>query len=130
MSTIQEVRVPRVAFRTAIVTAFWVAAAVLVVAADRIVDPWSVAAGVTVKVAAIFLVSFAYMRLAGRHATVDHALIAGAAWLAMNIVAEVTATKVLGHGWFGLIGSPGRPVLRQLLLIVWILAPAAFARHR
>ena len=125
-----EITVPRAAVRMAMLAVFWAAAAGLVLAADRIVDPWSAAAGLCAKVAAIFLVSFAYMRLAGRHATVDQALIAGAAWLALDIVVEVAAARVSAHGWFGLIGSPHEPVLRQILLIVWILAPAAFARQR
>jgi len=106
----------------------WLVAALLVLGADAVVDPRSATAGIIVKIAAILLVSFVHMRTAVREATLDRALIIGASWLAMDIGAELTATRLLGHGWFGLIGPPSVPLLRQLLLIVWILAPALFAR--
>ena len=81
------------------------------------------------KLPVIVAVSFVYMRFVARAATVDHALAAGAAWLALSIVAELATTTQTGHGWFLLIGSPNS-VMRNVLMFAWIFAPALFARHR
>lgn len=112
--------IPRVAARGVVVVVFWIAAALLVIAA----------AGVTLKIVAVVGAAFAYMRLATRTATIEHALGVGVAWLVLDIVAEVVTASMVGHGWFELIGSPAKPALRDLMLVIWIVAPAVFARYR
>jgi hypothetical protein len=62
-------------------------------------------------------------------ASLDRALIAGAMWLLLDIVAEAAVAAHLGRGWFELIGSPAVPLLRTWLLVTWIAAPALFARQ-
>jgi hypothetical protein len=121
---------PRKAARAAMVLLFWIAAAMLVLAAHQMLDPISLAAAATVKVVAIVGVALTYIRLTARGATLDHALSVGIAWLLFDIIAEITTASVIGHGWFGLIGSPSRPLLRDLLMITWVAAPAIFARVR
>jgi pheromone shutdown protein TraB len=116
------------AVRGAMVLLFWIAAALLVLAAHRVLDPNSAVAAATVKVVAIVGVAFVYMRVTARELTLDHALSVGVAWLLFNVVAELLTAKVLGHGWFELIGAPSSPWLRNLLMIAWIGAPAVFSR--
>ena len=101
------------------VIGFWIIAALLVIAARLAIA----------KLAAIFIVSFVYMRFVAREATVDHALFAGAMWLALSIVAELAASTHTGHGWFLLIGSP-TSFMRNVLMFAWIFVPSLFARHR
>jgi hypothetical protein len=96
---------------------FWLAAALLVAMA-----------GAFVKIAAIVAVAFAYTRLCARCAGMPYALGVGIAWLVLTIAAELLMTAHLGRGWFGLLGSPERPLLRNIDLFVWIFAPALFAR--
>ncbi len=122
--------IPRVAARGAMVVLFWIAAALMVFSAHQVVEPMSAAAGVTLKIVAIVAVAFAYVRVAARTATLEHALGVGVAWLALDIVAEVVTASMVGHSWFELIGSPAKPALRDLMLVTWIVAPAIFARSR
>jgi hypothetical protein len=112
------------------VVLFWTIAAVLVLAAHQRIGPISPAAAVTVEIASIVLVAFSYIRLTARDATVDHALFVGIIWTVFGIVAEITATTIGGRRWFELLGTPARPMLRDLLLFAWIAAPALFARAR
>ena len=97
---------------------FWTIAALLVIGVDRI----------PLKLAAIVICAFAYMKLFGRTATLDHALFVGMAWLLLDIVAEMSATHTFGSGWFRLTGSPTTPMLRSVMFFGWIAAPALFAR--
>ena len=97
---------------------FFVVAAVLVATATRS----------EVKVAAIVITSFAYMRVA-RTPTVQHALFVGTAWLALAIATEMIATATSGHGWFSLCGTPSSPMTRDVMLCAWLAAPALFARE-
>lgn len=116
--------------RTAIlVVVFWIVAAVLVVAAHLEIEPWSPRGGAAVTIAALLLVACAYTRLVAREAGITHALGVGIAWLVLSIAAEVALTTQVGHGWFTLLGPPDRPLLRTLLLFVWIFSPALFARR-
>jgi hypothetical protein len=110
------------------VIVLWAAAAFLVLAVDRALNPASVAAEV-LRIGAILLAAFAYMSMAGE-ATVDHAVAVGATWLVLSIVAEMTVSATAGVRWLELIGSPDRAFLRSLQLIAWIGAPALFARNR
>jgi hypothetical protein len=64
-----------------------------------------------------------------REAGITHALGVGIAWLVLSIATEIALTTRVGHGWFTLLGSPDRPLLRNVLLFVWIFAPALFARR-
>ena len=106
---------------------FWAAAAVLVLWADRTIT-WPVG-GVLLKTLAIVLVAFAYMRLAVREATLDHALFVGVTWLLLTIGAELLVSRHFGRSWFELLGSPDS-ALRNILMFAWIGAPALFARYR
>jgi len=130
METTMDTTMPRVAARGAVVVLFWIAAALLVIAAHRTVEPASAAAGVTLKIVAIVGVAFGYVRLVARTATLEQALGVGVAWLALDIVAEVVTASMVGHSWFELIGSPAKPALRDLMLVTWIVAPAIFARSQ
>ncbi|MCU1347616.1 MAG: hypothetical protein JWO56_646 [Acidobacteria bacterium] len=116
---------PGLAARMALVVLFWGAAALLVVSTQPLIEGFSTAA----KVGAIVVAAWAYMRFAARNARIDHALYVGLAWLTLDIVAEIATTSTLGRGWFELIGSPARPLLRDLLLGTWIGAPALFSRY-
>jgi hypothetical protein len=113
----------------AFVTLFWIAAAALVVAAHVDVDPLSPVAGAAATIGAIVVTAYCYTRLVAQNAGATHALSVGIAWLALSIVAEITMTTHLGHAWFSLIGSPNRPLLRNVFLFAWIFAPALFARR-
>ena len=102
----------------ALVFCFWIAAAIVVVAAGGIA-----------AIVAIVVAAGAYMRLAARNRGTTHALGVGIAWLVLSIVAEMTMTSHLGHGWFSLLGPPDHPLLRNISLFAWIFAPALFARR-
>jgi hypothetical protein len=73
--------------------------------------------------------AYAYTRFAAREAGASHALYVGVAWLTLSIAAEVAMAVRTGHGWFTLLGSPDRPLLRHILLFAWIFAPVMFARR-
>lgn len=100
---------------------FWIAAALLVLTAHALIDPYSNAAGALVKVGVILFAAFLYIRLTARNATVDHAVFVGLAWLLLDIVTEVTMHV-------NLLGSTSAPATRNLMLLTWIAAPALFAR--
>jgi hypothetical protein len=112
----------------AIVLLSWCAAAVLVVSAGRELNPASPAVAVA-KVGAIIIVAFVYMKFATREVSLDHALFVGVIWLSLVIIAELAMSAHLRHGWFELMGSPARAVLRNLLLVTWMAAPSLFARR-
>ena len=105
----------------------WVIAAGFVLAANHWIEPISPALDGLIKVAALVVVGFAYMRIM-RESTLEHALVVGSAWLALAVVVEVAEASVKGHGWFDLLGNPSHPVIRTILLIAWVAAPALFVR--
>lgn len=107
--------------------AFWIAAALLVVAVHVELEPRSIILAAAATLASIVLCAGAYMRLAARDAGTTHALGAGIAWLVLSIMAELLVGTRLGHGWFALLGSPSHPLLRNAYLFAWIFAPALFA---
>jgi hypothetical protein len=107
----------------------WALAAVGVAAAHQLLEPVSPAACVAAKVLIILAAASGFALLTSR-LTIELALFAGVAWAALCIVAEVAAAATAHHGWFDLLGSPSRPLLRDLLLVTWIFAPAVFARRR
>ena len=120
---------PRRVARAAVVILFWGVAALLVLEAHRHLDTRSAVAGASVKIAAIVVTAWAYMRLTAREVTLDHALAVGVAWLFFDIVAELTTAAIIKHGWYELMGSPAIGWLRNLLMLTWLSAPALFARR-
>lgn len=114
----------------ALVIGWWGVAALLVLLCDREFAHASPALSVTFKVLSIFAAAAAYMQFAARYATTDHAIIAGSSWLLFSIVTEVAIAFSSGHEWHALIGSPTHDVLRDILLLSWVAAPAVFARYR
>jgi len=115
--------------RSACVVMFWTMAAGLVSAAHFRLDRVSPVGGAAVEIAVLIGVAFCYMRLIVPSATVDHALLVGIIWLLLTIVAEMLVGGFVHHGWFALLGSPARPILRNVFLFAWIFAPALFARR-
>jgi hypothetical protein len=113
----------------ALMLLFWILAALLVVGLPHLFGFTAPFATATVKVLAIVLAGCGYMKVDGRAASLDRALIAGAMWLLLDIVVEAAVAARLGRGWFELIGSPAVPLLRTWLLVTWIAAPALFARQ-
>lgn len=112
-----------------LIAAFWLAAAALAGTAQVELDPLSTAGGAVATIAAVFLAAYAYTRLCARNAGMSHALGVGTAWLMLAIAGEIAMTTHLRHGWYALLGSPDRPLLRNLFLFVWVFAPAFFARR-
>ena len=106
----------------------WMAAAALVLAANTWVEPRSATVDGAVKVAALVLAGFGYMRVM-RESTLQHALLVGSTWLSLAVVVEVFEASTKGRGWFDLIGSPAHPLIRTVLLIAWVGAPALFVRR-
>jgi hypothetical protein len=119
----------RPAVTATVVLLFWLIAAVLVVAAHAI-EPRSEAACAIATIVVLFATAYAYMRCFAGHCGVTHALGVGIAWLVLSIAVEIALATRLGHGWFSLLGSPAHPLLRNLILFVWIFAPAFFARGK
>ena len=113
----------------AFVALFWAIAAVLVATAHLQLDRVSPLGSAAVEIAVLVGTACVYMRLAARDATVDHALLVGIIWLLLTIVAELSIQSRIHHGWFALLGTPARPMLRNVFLFVWIFAPAMFARR-
>ena len=107
----------------------WVVAAGLVLAANVWLEPISPALDGVVKVGVLIGVGFAYMRIM-RASTLEHALLVGSAWLTLAVIVEVFEAATTGRGWFDLLGSPAHPVIRTVLLIAWVIAPAVFVRTR
>ena len=110
------------------VVIFWSVAAALVTSAHLEIEPRSPGAAAVATIGAMLVTAGGYMWLVARHAGVTHALGVGIAWLTLSIVAEIALTTHLGHAWFTLLGSPNRPLLRNIFLFAWIFAPALFAR--
>ena len=106
----------------------WIGAAALVAAVHAWLDPRSAATAVVAVTGSIALMAFVYMRLCARDADASHALGVGIAWLALSILTEIVVTRAQGHPWYGLLGSPAHPLLRNLFPFAWIFLPALFAR--
>jgi hypothetical protein len=117
----------RPAVTATVVVLFWLIAAVLVIAAHGI-EPRSAAASAVVTIVVLLATAWAYMRCFAGHCDVTHALGVGIVWLVLSIAVEVALATRLGHGWFSLLGSPSHPLLRNVMLFVWIFAPAFFAQ--
>ena len=107
---------------------FWLAATALVITAHVTIDPISVSGGSIAAIGSVFVCAYCYTRLCARHAGITHALGVGIAWVVMAMTTELAVTTHLGRGWYDLIGTPDRPLLRNVFLFVWVFAPALFAR--
>src|SRR6266550_2206252 len=105
MATMVFASTPGKVARGTYVVVFWIAAALLILAAHQILDPISAVGAGAVKVIAIVGVAFAYMRRTAPEATLDHALSVGVAWLLFDIFAELLVARMVRHAWFELIGS-------------------------
>jgi uncharacterized membrane protein YGL010W len=116
----------RIPATTALVLAFWSAAAVLVTMVDHALRPSPLC--VAAKVLVILTAALAYVKLTASDATLEHALLAGVAWLVLGIIAELWMTSRSGHGWYAMLGAPGHTVVRDVLLAAWALAPALCVR--
>jgi uncharacterized membrane protein YgdD (TMEM256/DUF423 family) len=116
------------AVTAATVVMFWAVAASAVVAVHLTLDSVSQWGAVAVKAGTIVIGGWLYVRLTARRCTMDHALLVGLVWLLLDIGAEIATSHYLGKGWFNLIGTPRQPAVRDLLLLLWIVAPAFFAR--
>jgi hypothetical protein len=112
-----------------LVVVFWTAAAAAVTAAQTNLHPVSPAGATVATITAIALAAWCYTRFRARYAGISHALGVGVAWLFLGIVTELVMANLAGHGWYGVLGSPDRPLLRNVLFFVWIFSPAVFARR-
>ena len=113
----------------ALVVVFWIAAAGAVAAAQTRLHPVSPAAATVATIAAILLAAYCYTRFCARQAGITHALGVGAAWLVLGIITELVMVARLAHDWSAVLGTPDRPLLRNVFFFVWIFAPALFARR-
>jgi len=113
----------------ALVVLFWMLASALVIATHLEIEPRSAKAGMVATIASLVVTAYAYSQFVARQAGVTHALGVGIAWLTLSIVTEIALATQTGHNWFTLLGSPDRPLLRNILLFVWVFAPALFARR-
>jgi hypothetical protein len=111
------------------VVLFWAAAAGPVAAAQTYLHPLSPAAAAAATVAAIMAAAYGYTRSCARQAGITHALGVGSAWLVLGIAAEIAMESHLAHDWHAVLGSPDRPLLRNVFFFVWIFAPVLFARR-
>lgn len=108
---------------------FWIAAAGAVTAAQTLLQPISTSGGAAVTIAAVLLAACCYTRLCAPFGGIGHALGVGIAWLSLGIFTELVLAASLGHEWDACLGSPDRPLLRNIFFFVWIFGPALFARR-
>ncbi len=113
-----------------LVVVFWIAAAVLVATCHIELDARSESGSAVAAIASIMLAAYAYTHFCARCAGIDHVLGVGIAWLLFAVIAEITIASRIGHGWYALLGTPDRPLLRNISLFVWVFAPALFARRQ
>jgi hypothetical protein len=111
------------------VVVFWIVAAVLVTMIQRTIVTASPLSLIALKTAAIILAAFGYVQLTARHASLDHALLVGTAWLLLAMASELAATAHWTRHWFDLLGAPDSG-LRNVMILAWMAAPALFAQRR
>lgn len=115
--------------KATLVVMFWAIAAILVVGVHVVIEPRSFQGAAVSTVAVMIGTAWLYTKLCAFEAGGTHALGAGIVWLSLSIATEVALASHEGHGWFTLLGSPDRGLLRTVYLFVWIFAPALFARR-
>ena len=113
----------------ALVIVFWMAAAGAVIAAQKMLERRHPATATVVTIAAIVATAYVYTRFCAREAGVSHALGVGAAWLLLGVATEVMMAAHTGPGSYAMLGSPDRPLLRNVFFFVWIFGPVLFARR-
>jgi hypothetical protein len=113
----------------ALVLVFWTATAAAVAEVQARLHPISPNGATVATIAAILGSAWCYTRFCARNAGVSHALGVGIAWLALGIATELLMATRSGHGWFGVLGSPGEPLMRNVFFFTWIFGPAIFARR-
>ena len=118
-----------VATTAGLVVLFWTAAAASVTAAQTKLQPIWPAGATVATIAAIVLAACCYTRFCAQYAGISHALGVGIAWLALGIVIELVMVTRAGDGWVSVLGSPDRPLLRNVIFFAWIFSPAIFARR-
>jgi hypothetical protein len=119
----------RLATTAALVILFWIAAAGVVGTVHTILEPVSPAGAAVATIAAIVLAAYCYTSFCARYAGISHALGVGTAWLVLGITTELVTATHLHRGWYAVLGSPDRPLLRNVFFFVWIFSPALFARR-
>ncbi len=119
----------RPATTAALVIIFWIAAAAVVGVVQTKLPSLSPAGAAIATIATILLAAFCYTRFCARRAGVPHALGVGIAWLVLGITTELVMAMRLGRGWYAVLGSPDRPLLRNVFFFVWIFGPALFAQR-
>lgn len=107
---------------------FWSIAALLVAAAPMVLDSAPIAT-VLLKIAAIAVVAFGFMKVTRNPSSLNQALTVGVVWLLLDIFTEILVTSHTGHEWRELLGSPAVPALRAVVLLAWLAAPALFVRR-
>lgn len=113
----------------ALVVLFWLAAVAAAGLAHQL-EAVSPAGGAVAAIGSIVLAAFCYTRFCARRAGITHALGVGIAWLVLGIGTDIAMATHPGHAWSPILGSPGRPLLSNILLFVWVFAPAVFARRQ
>jgi hypothetical protein len=127
--SVQPVHARASGVRTAVmVIVFWILAAALVVAVHRNIDGASRIGGRIACAAAVVAAAGAYVKLGASRATIDHALLVGVTWLVLAIVAEIASTSLAAHR-LDLLSRAAPPWFGDLMLFLWIAAPAFFVRH-
>lgn len=124
----EDVAQPHLFRRSAQVVVFWVIAAVLAFIGHTVVAQRSRNLGEAFAMLSVFIVAWAYSRTASPDFTVTHAMMVGVTWVVLAVAAEIANGARTGHGWYELMGHPDRPLLRNMMLFVWVFSPAIFAR--
>lgn len=119
---------PPIALRMTQILLFWLIAAGLVYTGHVVIAPRSRYLGEAVALVSVVAVAWAYSRATAGDFGVSHALMAGIVWVSLAVAAEIAIGMHLGEGWYALLGQPDRPLLRNVMLFVWVFAPAFFAR--
>ncbi|HYM60875.1 MAG TPA: hypothetical protein VEZ11_08280 [Thermoanaerobaculia bacterium] len=114
----------------ALAVLFWLGAAAAVAVTHQKLDPLSPGGCATVSALIIVIAAYGYMRIGGREATVEQALLVGVTWTLLSIATELLGLTHSAHPYYPLLGSPDHTIVRDALLMVWISAPAVFARRR
>jgi hypothetical protein len=123
-------RKQHLATRIAFMAICWAIAAIVVMTVQEHFGTVSAAVCVGLKSAVIIFAAMVYMKLVEPHASLDHAILVGMIWLVLAMFFEIGEASRLGRGWYELLGPPSQPVPRDIVLFVWLAAPALFARAR
>ena len=112
-----------------LVAAFWILTAVLMLSSRAGLGARWPAAAAMATITAPIVAAYAYSRLVAREAGTTHALGVGIAWLTFSIATEIATIDQAGPNVFSLLGPPDQPLVRNLLLFVWVFSPILFTRR-